>query len=90
MVNPTQEASFEASVRVREGNDWTQLFSKLTKTKPFKARADKISTTDSPHMFCIKNYASYPATYAVLLNTGIELLELHELPNQSDADNLER
>lgn len=63
---------------------------KKVSERPFRARADKISSSSNMYMFCVTNDHPLNATFDFQLDAGLEVLELHELATDTDAENLER
>ena len=55
---------------------------------PFRARADKIASSSNMYMFCLTNTSPSMAKFDFQLDTGLEIMELHELATDSDAENL--
>ena len=51
---------------------------------------DKLASTATTYSFCVKNVEDDLRTYKIEFNSGLEVMELHELPSANDAENLER
>ena len=50
----------------------------------------KLASADATYSFCVRNVDHRRLNASVEVKTGLELMEFEVLPNQSDAENLER
>lgn len=55
-----------------------------------RTRVDKLASTATTYSFCVKNVEADTVTFKIEFNSGLEVMELHELPDANDAQNLER
>lgn len=52
-------------------------------------RVDKLASTSTTYSFCLKNLGNREYTFKIKFSTGIEMMELQNLPDMNDGQNLE-
>lgn len=65
------------------------IFRTSEPNRPF-TRIDKLASVATTYSYCVKNIADKGSVFKIQFSTGLEVMELHELPDASDGDNLER
>ena len=68
------------------GREWKQVYYQST-TESYRQliKVHKLASVASTYSFCIKNLDSFKGTFNLTSNSGIEVMEMHELPDSSDA-----
>lgn len=89
MVYTGERAAHEIEVSHIDGRQWKSIFYKKSENE-VRSRVDKLASTPTTYSFCLKNMEPRMVNFKIEFNSGLEVMELHELPDANDAQNLER
>lgn len=69
---------------------WKSVFYKQSTQGDPIIRVDKLAAQSTTYSFCLKNMESYQGKFKVTFTTGLDMLELNNLPDATDSDNMDR
>lgn len=69
---------------------WNSIYYKQAKSSLETFNIHKLAPTESTYSFCIRNIDNNRMKLKVSIQSGLELMEFHMLPDKSDSENLER
>ena len=88
VVKAMNEARFAIEVSHVDGKNWKSL--QYRESEISTVRIDKLAPVSATYSFCLKSTSEPEGEFKILFASGLEVLELHNLPDANDSDNLER